>query len=280
MLEPARTLSPRALDALAALEARVVASDGGRLKLEWATLRSRSGDDVHDLLWWDGDRLLGFLGLYSFGPDLEIVGMVDPTAHRRGIGTALLDAGVVLARQRGFRDALLVTPRQSPGGVAFVQRRKATLHHSEHALVLEGDPVEGRADPRVSLRTATPHDAADVGRMLVAVFGGSSAGLAERIASDAARTLLVDIDELPVGTLRVTLENGVGGIYGFAVDPPWQGRGIGRDALRRACRLLRTDGAERVALEVAVDNEHALRLYTSLGFTAVATEDYYSLPLS
>jgi len=56
------------------------------------------------------------------------------------------------------------------------------------------------------------------------------------------------------------------------------GRGIGRDVLRRVCQLLRGEGARHVGLEVAVDNERALGLYTSVGFTPVTTEDYYALP--
>jgi ribosomal protein S18 acetylase RimI-like enzyme len=33
----------------------------------------------------------------------------------------------------------------------------------------------------------------------------------------------------------------------------------------------------RVGLEVAVENERALGLYTSIGFRPVTTEDYYAL---
>jgi ribosomal protein S18 acetylase RimI-like enzyme len=64
------------------------------------------------------------------------------------------------------------------------------------------------------------------------------------------------------------------------VDPAWQGRGIGRDVLRQVCRELRDEGVQRIGLEVAVENDHALGLYGSLGFTQITTEDYYELPLS
>ena len=103
MLEQALGLSPRALDAIAELERSVVAADGGRLKLEWGRLRRRAGDRVEDLLWWDRDRLIGFLGIYGFGSSLELAGMVAPDARRRGIGTALLDAAVPLCRARDVR---------------------------------------------------------------------------------------------------------------------------------------------------------------------------------
>ena len=81
-----------------------------------------------------------------------------------------------------------------------------------------------------------------------------------------------------MGTLRASLHDGVGAVHGFAVDPLLQGKGIGRDVLRRVCHDLRAQGAERVALEVDVENENALGLYTSLGFEPVISEDYYAVP--
>jgi Acetyltransferase (GNAT) family len=53
-----------------------------------------------------------------------------------------------------------------------------------------------------------------------------------------------------------------------------------RSLLRRACEQLRAEGSRQITLEVAVDNDRALALYTSAGFTPVITGDYVSLPLS
>ena len=69
-------------------------------------------------------------------------------------------------------------------------------------------------------------------------------------------------------------------VYGFVIDPALQGRGIGRAALRKAAQQLRAEGARRVGLEVDVENERALGLYTSVGFTPVTTEDYFAMPLT
>lgn len=280
MLEFARGLSDRALHGIAELEARVIATDGGRLKLEWRVLRGRSGRQVEDLLWWDGDRCLGFLGLYAFAaPTVEIAGMVDPSARRGGIATALLDAAVALCVERAYDRALLVTPRSSTGGRAFALARGAALEHSEHALVLEGPPADGRVDPELHLRLATVADADELARVLTVAFGWPAGDMAARLAEGTSRTIVVERHGAIVATVSLALEGNVGRIYGFAVDPPLQGRGIGRDVLRRVCRQLREEGAARVGLEVAVDNDHALGLYTSLGFTRVMTEDYYELPL-
>lgn len=281
MLELTRGLSPRALRALAQLEQRTLAVDGGRLKLEWGVLSARAGRDVEDVLWWESDRLLGFVGLYAFGPPtVELTGMVDPAARRRGIATALLQAALPLCRGRGYERALLVAPRSSAAGRCFAEGRGMVLEHSEHALVLAGAPAEGPTDPQLTLRTATQADGAEVSTLLTAAFGWAPSDLLDRLASDSARTLLAEVAGSVVGTVRLTREEDTGSVYGFAVHPAWQGRGIGRDVLRRVCHRLREDGANRVRLEVAVDNERALGVYTSLGFAPETTEDYYALPLS
>jgi ribosomal protein S18 acetylase RimI-like enzyme len=284
MLELARGLDDATLDAIADLERRVIAADGGRLKLEWSTLRARSGGQVEDLLWWGGGRLLGFLGIYAFGaPTVELTGMVDPDARRRGIATALLEAGRPICRGRGYTKTLLVTPRTPTAARDLALGRGAVLDHSEHALQLTGEPVDGPADPRITLRPMNPDDEPTVSALLKFGFGWepsqpvNEAG-AERAGRDLADTVIVDLDGAPVGSLRVNRQNDTAGVYGFVVHPDHQGHGIGRDVLRRVCARARAQGAARVHLEVDVANDHALGLYTSLGFVPVATEDYYALP--
>jgi ribosomal protein S18 acetylase RimI-like enzyme len=280
VLERSRGLSATDLTALAELERSALAADGGRLKLEWATLRSRPGARVEDLLWWEDGRLTGFLGLYRFGSaPLELAGVVEPTARRRGVGRALLDAAAELGRERGLDRALLVVPASSEPGRSFALARGGVPEHSEHALVLDAPPDAGPQDARTSVRRAGPDDAAAVGRLLEAAFGDPPRDLTEQLAEAQERTLLVAVDGAAVGTVRLSLEGGTGGVHGFAVDPAWQGRGIGRDVLRRVSTQLFAEGATRVGLEVAVDNEGPLGLYTSLGFTRVAGEDYYDVPL-
>ncbi len=278
MLEAARGLSPVALSAIADLERRVLAVDGGRLKLEWGVLRRRPEEKVDDWLWWDGDELLGFLGRYGFGgPKLELTGMVDPAARRRGIATALLDAALAVCAADGLDDAWLIVPGESVGGRALVAKRNGELDHSEHALVLNGEPPAGPTDPAITLRDASPEDVPELLRIADSAFDWTPPDIYDRLRSPTSWTVIVERDGRAVGTLRASLTDDVGAVHGFAVDKPLQGQGIGRDVLRRVCHDLRSRGADRVELEVAVENAHALGLYTSLGFEPVITEDYYTL---
>jgi len=287
VLEPRHGLDDATLAAIGDLERRTVAADGGRLKLEWGVLRSRPADQVEDLLWWDGGRLVGFLGIYAFGaPTAELTGMVDPNFRRRGIATALLEAALPLCRERRYSRVLLVTPRTPPAAAALAQARGGVLDHSEHALQLDGDPADGPTDPRVTLRGMDAGDRAAVDALLRAGFGWerpqdevADDAEVEHARSDEASTLVVELGGEVIGTLRRSRDQDAVGVYGFVIRPDHQGRGIGGDVLRRVCRQARADGATRVHLEVVVGNDRALGLYTAIGFERVATEDYYALPM-
>jgi ribosomal protein S18 acetylase RimI-like enzyme len=282
VIEISQGLSDSALVAIRLLEQRCIAVDGGRLKLEYGTLRSRPTDLVNDVLWWDGSTLVGFVGLYSFdGRNVELAGMVDPSMRRQRIATALLDAALTICNQRSYASILLVVPRNSAAGLTLAAQRTAVFDHSEHALVLTGPPSErvitATAEHNIVLRTATIDDTADVARILTSAFGEPPHNIEQMITEERSRTVVVETNGTVVGTVRLTREDETGGVYGFAVDPEFQGRGIGRDVLRRVCHQMRDEGATRIGLEVATVNESALGLYISLGFEPVSTEDYFTI---
>ncbi len=278
MLTRSRGLDRRSLAAIAELEREVVAADGGRLKLEWGVLETRDPELDQDLLWWEGDRLIGYAGLYAFGPpDVEVAGMVAPDVRRRGIGSALLAAARPLAQARGYTRLLLVTPAVSAAGAAFAASCHAELDHSEHFLVLGPTPSGPDRDADVQVRIATGEDREVVRRLLASAFSWEPP--ADFFDRPGDTSYVVEHRSVPVGTVRLSVHGQVGGIYGFAVDPSRQGRGIGRDVLERMCRVLRSQGCSRVTLEVATENAHALGLYLSVGFASEAGEDYWAVGL-
>jgi ribosomal protein S18 acetylase RimI-like enzyme len=197
-------------------------------------------------------------------------------ARRRGIGSALLDAAVP-CRECSDRPPLLVVPRQSSEGRRLARRRGGTLDHSEHHLVLSGEPTSGPDEPTITFRPATDLDVPLVASLLEQGFGRSGAA---DLGNRLERTMLVEQHGAVVGTLFLKREdNEEAGIFGFVIEPSLQGRGIGRAALRQACEQLRSGGARRISLEVDVANDRGLGLYTSIGFRPVTTEDYFVLPL-
>ncbi len=66
-------------------------------------------------------------------------------------------------------------------------------------------------------------------------------------------------------------------LYSLAVDPAARGRGVGRLLLEAVLASARSRGAVEVGLEVRTDNDGAIALYRSLGFTeAGVVEGYYA----
>jgi len=278
VLEPVQLLSPQVLSEIAALEIDTVSSDGGRLKLEWPILRSRTGERVEDFLWREEGRLVGFLGIYDFsGHTVEIAGMVHPSYRRRGIGAKLLDESLKLCRNRGSSKLLLVAPRNSPGARSLAERHGGFHEHSEHALDLNGPVSEGPSDPLLTLRQATKDDIPRLARILEDAF--AEPWSPSDVEARGASTYVGERSGMAIATLRVHRSSEEWGIYGFAVEPEHQGQGVGRDLLRRICRQAKEAGVPRLHLEVEVDNDRALTLYSSLGFTPTSTEDYFEIPL-
>lgn len=277
MLSDLTGLSDRVLDAIADLEARVIGHDGGRLKLEWAELRRRPPDECNDVAWWAADVLAGFAGLYRFGGDVEMTGMVDPRFRRSGVGSALLRRLCDIAAGRRLDQALLVVPRSTGAGAAFAVRRGGALDHSEHFLVLGATPPGPSGRQRVEVRPLTGPDVEPARRILAEAFGGPVDDVAADGEDPSNRQLVVVRAGAVVGTLRLSTDVGTTSIYGFAVDRALRGQGVGRDALVEVCRMIRRQADRVVTLEVALHNERALNLYTSVGFERRATDDYYRL---
>lgn len=269
------------LEQIRALQAACLAADGGRLKLELPVLAKRSGERDDDFFWTLGSDLVGFAGIYQFGAaQAELIGMVHPAWRRRGIFTRLLGAATSELRRRGEASVLLIVHRGFEAGAGLVAKLGATLEHSEHRMRQTAAPPALRPGEPLVVRAAGPGDGPFVHDCLAAAFGmpgdrqrGVEAGM--KVIED-----VVDGARRAVGVMRVDRDGPVeASVYGFAVSPELQGRGIGRRALCQETARLRADGVETVRLEVSVENDHALRLYERCGFEPLGTEDYFELLL-
>ncbi|HLI42984.1 MAG TPA: GNAT family N-acetyltransferase [Acidimicrobiales bacterium] len=285
-LVPVGQLSASELEAVAELEALCLSHDGGRLKLEWPSLRNRPAGTTSDFLWVVGGEVVGFAGLYQWRPtDLELCGMVHPDWRRQGIGGCLYEAAAAEAAGRRPLLALLIVDRALEAGRELARSRGGRLDHSEHRMQQRREPELREEKVRVELRGARIEDAPFVAGCVAAAFGEEPARLdpgdreaAERVV---ARTTVIHDGRSgePVGVLRVEREGGAASIYGFAVLPERQGRGYGRAALTAVTRRLHRSGVGVVSLEVLSTNEAALHLYETCGFDTIGTEDYYAMPL-
>jgi len=277
-------LAPDDIAGIEELAAACVAIDGGRLKLEWRTIKTRPADKVNDFLWIGPDGLVGFLGLYGFRSDqIEICGMVHPSWRRQGIFSRLFETAIAEAAGKGASNVLMVVDRLYEAGAAFARSVGGTIEHSEHRMVLGNDPAAYVPDPLVRVRPAELFDAAFIVSCLTEAFDLPAPQLdldeIEELAKSYPGTFVIELGENLVGTIRQERDEDSADIYGFAVTAPYRGRGIGRQVLSGIARQLVFEGVSRVGLEVSTMNDSALGLYRSCGFEVTGTEDYYEVQL-
>ncbi|KHF38776.1 GNAT family N-acetyltransferase [Halalkalibacter okhensis] len=249
--------------------------EGIELKLNWDLLETRKAAEKSDFFHYEGEQLVGFLALYSFGNKVEICGMVHPKNRRQGIFTQLLTEALEELKKQSFHSILLNTPANSKSGKAFANKY-SRYSFSEYQMKWEATDLKPTYD-QVSLRPAQADDFDFIIELDAACFQMEKKEAATMYElGGTSGSVIIDYEHNKVGKLRWHEEKEQSWIYGFAVAPKAQGKGIGREALIQAV-LEEVKKGQEVFLEVVPENEHALHLYTSCGFRQVSTQDYYEM---
>ncbi|MDN4526146.1 GNAT family N-acetyltransferase [Fictibacillus fluitans] len=250
-----------------------------QLKLNWDMLELRNGNSKENFFHYEEGKLCAFLGIYGFGSKAELCGMVLPAYRRRGIFSQLLKKAIQHAKLE-YEEILLNTPENSSSGQAFLKQVPCLYAFSEHQMKWQGSADEASND--ISLRISSPSDQEFEMQLDVECFGFSPSKAKEhnqRIKNEKGlNRYVIEKDGKPVGKVRVAAEGGEAWIYGFAVTPAEQGKGIGRSTLKSLISQEQSKG-HSLSLDVEADNSNALKLYESCGFTSYCTQDYYRFSL-
>ncbi|MEH7106532.1 GNAT family N-acetyltransferase [Bacillus sp. JJ1764] len=252
--------------------------DGGfQLKLNFDMLENRTEDYKEDFFHYEDGQLVGFLGSYGFGNKIELCGMVHPDYRRKGIFTSLLNEVLKETKKREVKTILLNAPTHSLTAKAFLKTIPCTFSIAEYQMQWHQTELQGNQD--INIRPSQSKDdwEAEV-RLEVECFGFSEKEAREFNQSirenNSEEMLIIEAEGQTAGKMRVAETNGEAWIYGFAVFPELQGKGIGRKALSNVVLMEHQKGFP-IFLEVEAKNAHALRLYESCGFKSYHSQDYY-----
>src|SRR5205085_1039946 len=81
-------------------------------------------------------------------------------------------------------------------------------------------------------------------------------------------------------TTRLNAVSRIGWIPNLAVNPTWQGKGLGRALLEHAIEFFRQSGMEVAKIETLEQNPIGQQLYPSLGFKEVARQIHFAMRLN
>jgi ribosomal protein S18 acetylase RimI-like enzyme len=256
----------------------VCEKEGGfQLKLNFGMLENRDENSKEDFFHYEDGKLVGFLGNYGFGNKVELCGMLHPDYRRRGIFSRLLEMGLKEAKKRNFKTVLLNAPTESQSAKEFLKNIPCTFSFAEYQM--KWQKTELSEDPAVTIRPSFSNEDWEVEIQLdVLCFGfneNEARGFKQMTRENSRdQKLIIEAEGKPGGKMRVSELNGEAWIYGFAVFPELQGKGIGRKALSKVVKMEHQKGLS-IFLEVEAKNAHALKLYESCGFRSYHSQDYY-----
>lgn len=250
---------------------------GFQLKLNFDMLENRTENRTEDFFYYENGRLAGFLGSYGFGNKIELCGMVHPDYRRRGIFSKLLDLGIEEAKRRNVRTILLNAPSESLTAKGFLKTIPCAYSFAEYQM--KWQQTELSEDAAVTVRPSISTDDLEAEIQLeVTAFGFNEREAREfnqqLRETDTDQHLIIEAEGKIAGKIRLSESNGEAWIYGFAVFPELQGKGIGRKALSKVVKMEQQKGLP-IFLEVEAKNAHALKLYESCGFKSYHSQDYY-----
>lgn len=101
--------------------------------------------------------------------------------------------------------------------------------------------------------------------------------LAKQLAWDSELVLVAEIEGKVVGVIVGTLDGTRGYFYRLAVDPNYQGHGVGKALVQALEKRFRQRGATRVIIMVNQDNKKVIPFYNSLGYQV---QEYITLSKS
>lgn len=255
-----------------------------KLELEYKLSCLKQSDEIfvniNDFMCYRGENLIGYVGISDFGGRaLEVNGMVHPDYRNKGIFTRLYNLVIDEWKNRKQQEMLLLCDNKSEFGLKFINKVCNTYDHSEYEMILDMKNIPKFNQNTISLRYAEITDCTTVAKMDSVFFDMDVEENDDYIIENIENktTFIATENNSDIGKVRIELLDAVGGIYGLGIMPKFRGRGFGRELLLKSVLKLIEKGAEKIMLQVEVNNKNALNLYKSCGFKENYVMEYYKL---
>lgn len=284
MLKQAHQLSSQDLQALGALLEQCKHYDGHVIPV-YAHLLTRKRT-LPSLLYYQDQQLIGFLSAFGFYENAcELALMVAPSVRKQGIARAmLLHMLPILATLQ--LNTVIFSSIHSTHKPWFNKNQFAHLK-SEFEMVWDIAELPETDESELQVFQASEVDIPFLCSIDSLCFPEQSMGqnnMVERFLNllndDTYTIFLARHAGIPIGKAHIHWLANSAQLTDIAILPKEQRQGHGSELLRQCIRYIRTMRKTPITLNVETRNQHALNIYTNLGFIITNICDYWSIQLN
>ena len=239
----------------------------------------KSPNDINEFLYYVNNKLIGYLGISSFGRNIaEINGMVHPRFRRQGIFSKLLSISLDECKKRNFNNILLLCDDKSKAANEFIKSIKSNYSFSECRMKCTNWSAQP-SEKNIILKDAKNKDICEIENLNEIFFGLASSEqiLPEDEEKNNIITYLIQLDNKIIGKIKVDKELTSAFISGFGIIPEFRNKGYGKAALTEVLNNLKKEDINTVGLDVEIRNKNALNLYKACGFKEQSIMNYYEV---
>jgi N-acetylglutamate synthase-like GNAT family acetyltransferase len=231
-------------------------------------------------LYYEQDKLIGFLSIYFFYADAsEVTVLVAPSHRRQGIAKQLIQAVLPLIEEKEIEHLYFSTPAEAHND--WLSRLGFKYKNSEYHMERNSFEPILAAKQTLSVRIAKETDIPELCGIDELCFPVEPENMPFRfmnIMEDDHYTILLAFREgKAVAKAHIRWEKDKVIFSDIAVRPEFQRKGLGGEILSYCINYALTLGKTKLALDVETSNNSALNLYTNHQFKIVNAIDFWTI---
>lgn len=213
--------------------------------------------------------------------EAEISGFTLFKYRRMGFFKKLFKAACSELTKYGVHEVLFVCEKQSVQGRAVIKKLEGDYDFTEYSLKYNRAIVSNSDHElsRIKLHKPNIQEVEILVTLMQQIFNDSykdaKCMVKNAFESKFRDQYLAVLDEEFIGVCGVSFESDGAYIFGFGIEPKYQGKGFGKDMLKLVLDDLIKKNVDVIMIDVNSTNERAYNLYKKYGFTVQTAIEYY-----